>query len=494
MRTISLLTLFCLAQALQTWAFCGFYVAKADASLFNQASQVIIARDGQQTVITMSSDFQGEVKDFAMVVPVPEVLTRDQIRIADQSIFDKLDGYSGPRLVEYHDENPCEQRYYLEEMVMSAAPERGQGFTDDGESLGVTVLESYTVGEYDIMILSATESDGLETWLTRNGYQIPSKAQKVLTPYIKSDMKFFVVKVNLDAFKDQGFKTLRPLQMSMRTAQFGLPIRLGMANAQGDQDLIVYAFSRQGRIETTNYRSAEIPSNVEIPLFVQARFGEFYADVFAQAWRDAGRDAVMLEYAWNLSSSHFVKCDPCPVQPPSYAELREAGVFWLEPGRGQSTASYDGDVFITRLHARYNRKTFPQDLQFQITPNQQPFQGRYVINHPAYGDFDCSEGKLYLRRLGERRELELETLAELTGWDVRPYAAEYLTHQGRHLVRSGNQDWFAPIKEDGDQDREFLPWLHPQGPQGPWPLLLLTASLLALLAAGIWWQYARRLA
>lgn len=38
------------------WAFCGFYVAKADASLYNQASQVIIARENDRTVLTMAND------------------------------------------------------------------------------------------------------------------------------------------------------------------------------------------------------------------------------------------------------------------------------------------------------------------------------------------------------------------------------------------------------------------------------------------------------
>nr|MDQ6917175.1 DUF2330 domain-containing protein [Pseudomonadota bacterium] len=33
-------------------AFCGFYVGKADAKLFNEASQVILVRDGNRTVIS----------------------------------------------------------------------------------------------------------------------------------------------------------------------------------------------------------------------------------------------------------------------------------------------------------------------------------------------------------------------------------------------------------------------------------------------------------
>ena len=61
----------------------------------------------------MSNDFEGDAKDFAMVVPVPTVLKKEDIRVVDQSIFDKLDAYSGPRLVEYTDNNPCYVRRYL---------------------------------------------------------------------------------------------------------------------------------------------------------------------------------------------------------------------------------------------------------------------------------------------------------------------------------------------------------------------------------------------
>src|SRR5262245_23625031 len=38
------------------WAFCGFYVGKADTQLFNDSSQVALVRDGDRTVLTMSND------------------------------------------------------------------------------------------------------------------------------------------------------------------------------------------------------------------------------------------------------------------------------------------------------------------------------------------------------------------------------------------------------------------------------------------------------
>lgn len=39
--------------------FCGFYVARADTKLFNKASQVVLVRDGDRTVLTMANDFEG---------------------------------------------------------------------------------------------------------------------------------------------------------------------------------------------------------------------------------------------------------------------------------------------------------------------------------------------------------------------------------------------------------------------------------------------------
>ena len=76
------------------YSFCGFYVSKADGTLKNKTSQVILVRDGNRTVITMYNDFKGDAKDFAMVVPVPVVLRKDDIHVVDQSIFQRLNDYS----------------------------------------------------------------------------------------------------------------------------------------------------------------------------------------------------------------------------------------------------------------------------------------------------------------------------------------------------------------------------------------------------------------
>ena len=113
------LTLFAAAPA--AWAFCGFYVSKADATLYNQASQVVIARDGDRTILTMANDYQGEVKDFAIVVPVPTVLEKEQVRIGEQKIIERLDEFSAPRLVEYFDADPCAPVLYETDALRRSA-------------------------------------------------------------------------------------------------------------------------------------------------------------------------------------------------------------------------------------------------------------------------------------------------------------------------------------------------------------------------------------
>jgi len=457
-------------------AFCGFYIAKASTDLFNEKSEVILVRDGDHTVITMSNDFKGDVRDFAMVVPVPVVLREDQIKVVERGIFDRLDAYSAPRLVEYHDHNPCTPIMQVPQMNLSmratVLEEATDTFVEEDteKDYGVTVEAEYTIGEYDILLLSAKESEGLETWLTLNGYQIPSKAASVLEPYILSDTKFFVVKVNLDAQQNNGFDYLRPLQISFESDKFMLPIRLGMANANGPQDLIVYGFSRQGRIEPTNYRTVNMPTGNKVPLFVYSYFGEFYQDLFHRQYHKESRSAVFLEYAWNVSPMQGVKCDPCVSPPPVFDDFSTAGVNWV------TGMNYESHVFFTRLHVRYEQDRFPQDLRFQVTPNTENFQARYVITHPAKGELTCEAGQAYLRKLEYRRDLEVKELTALAGW-TNPNYIDYITEYSKR----SKSDKYAP------QRNSFLPTyiLPAEGAQdsslAKWLMLIFVLSGIAIL-------------
>ncbi|MDJ0675829.1 MAG: DUF2330 domain-containing protein [Calothrix sp. MO_167.B42] len=406
-------------------AFCGFYVAKADTKLYNKASQVAIARDGDRTILTMANDYQGDVKDFALVVPVPTVLQKGQVRVGDPKIMERLDGFSAPRLVEYFDSNPCarNRRVYNDMAIPQAAPAMEKaGAARRSNSLGVTVEARFNVGEYDIVILSAKESGGLEKWLIGNGYKMPRGTRRLLRPYIRQKMKFFVAKVNLEKFEGNGYQFLRPLQIAYESPKFMLPIRLGMINSNSPQDLIVYILSPKGQAEVTNYRTVKIPSNQDIPTFVKGEFSSFYKSMFQNAYIKENRKVAFLEYAWDMGS-----CDPCSANPLNREEMKKAGVFWLDdapnpgitPRRRSPFPPRSNNVFLTRLHVRYTRDKFPEDLMFQETSNRQLFQGRYVLRHPYTGETNCQAGRKYKQSLPRRFEKEAQTLAKLTTWNIQ---------------------------------------------------------------------------
>jgi hypothetical protein len=410
LKRVASMFLLVLVAAHPASAFCGFYVAKADAKLFNRASQVVLVRDGDRTVMTMANDFKGELKEFAIVIPVPTPIQRDQINVGDKTIIDHLDAYSAPRLVEYFDENPCRRlsrdgRQFDE---APAAPSAKMARNRErARSLGVTIEAQYTVGEYDILILSATQSGGLATWLKENGYRMPEGAAPVLGSYIKQNMRFFVARVNLKEQTKLGFSYLRPIQVAYESPKFMLPTRLGTLNADGPQDLYLYTLTRKGRVETTNYRTVKLPTGMELPTFVKTEFGRFYGAMFGEQVRRQDMRTVFVEYAWDMTW-----CDPCAADPLSNEELRKLGVFWLDEG-GSSP-----NVFLTRLHARYDGEHFPDDLVLQQTADRENFQGRYVLRHPWTGSESCEAADQYRRELRQRHEREAQVLASLTGWDV----------------------------------------------------------------------------
>ncbi len=435
-------------------AFCGFYVAQADSKLFNEASKVVMVRDGDRTILTMANDYQGSLKEFAVVVPVPQVITKDMVHAGDKKFIDRVDAWSAPRLVEYTDEDPCNRMRYRMMDAMPAPTAAVAGGVAGGaarsKALGVTIEAQYTVGEYDILVLSAKQSDGLATWLKENKYKIPDGAEEVLASYIKQNTKFFVAKVNLAAQDRLGFGYLRPLQVAYESPKFMLPIRLGTVNAKGPQDLIVFALTKEGRVETTNYRNVKIPTGNNIPEYTKDVFGDFYKTMFQRQVDKENMSAVFVEHAWDMGW-----CDPCAADPLTPDELKGLGVWWLGGDDNQGSAvrgrgmPWGGGgavqgVFLTRLHVRYDRAHFPEDLVFQQTQDRENFQGRYVMQHPFKGEMKCAEAEGYKKQVFERQQVEAQTLADLTGWQKADIEKKMNLNAGPPKPADGKR-WYQKI-------------------------------------------------
>ncbi len=309
-------------------AFCGFYVSGAGGDMFNNATQVVLMRKGTRTVLSMQNNYQGPPSDFALVIPVPQVLQEENVKVLPAQVFAHIDKLAAPRLVEYWEKDPCAIRRPGRRGKMRARKTMSKPKPAPSASsadLGVTIEAKFQVGEYKILILGAKDSTGLDTWLRREKYKIPAGAEAVLRPYVQSGMKFFVAKVDTKKvqFKD-GMLTLSPLRFYYDSEEFTLPIRLGILNSKGTQDLIVHILGRNQRYEVANYKNVTIPTNLDVTDATRKRFGEFYAALFDRTLeRNPG--AVVTEYSWDSSS-----CDPCPSPPLTGSELMTFGMDVLD--------------------------------------------------------------------------------------------------------------------------------------------------------------------
>ncbi len=317
MRRLGLLVaaLVC-GHAASVKAFCGFYVKEDDTRITSRASRVVLLRDGTTTVLTMQSTYEGPPEDFAMIVPVPSPVGPEDVRTLDPALLDRVDELSSPRLVEYWEQPP-----YCSDGMMGYGMGMGSVGYGRAGSAPVIVEARFAAGEYDVVILSAEESDGLERWLRDEGYRVPDGAAAALRPYVEQGFRFFAARVSSERvrFAPDGTALLSPLRIRVESPELVLPVRLGMLSSPGTQELVVYVLSREGRFEVANRPNVLAPTNLVVSGGVRGRFGAFYAALLDRVWeRHPG--AVVTEYAWTAAA-----CDPCPGPPLDASDVNSLG-------------------------------------------------------------------------------------------------------------------------------------------------------------------------
>ncbi len=410
---LSLLTpaLVTLAAPALVYAMCGMMVRPMRpaqpverAALPNRETVVVMMREGVRTVLAFQNDYRGPAEDFALIVPVPVVLEEGDVHTLHPSVFGAVQRASQPRVVELWEQNPCPE-------ARRARPSRGMATASNArvEGLGgsggghaapppVQIESQFQVGEYDIVVLSANDSMGLETWLRSNHYALPEGASNAFRPYIEEGMKFFVAKVNiarLAGLSPQHAQSLRsgrvmlsPLRFHYDSERFALPVRLGLANSQGEQDLAIHILSPEGRYTTANYRNRFVPTNQRYRRGSAREFEEMYERLFSRLSRNTPR-AVFTEYAGPVAAQRSSSgCQGCARSGVSTAALTALGAEELPGhaawGSAEGRQRYE-DFVLTRLHYRYGPRGLPDDLVFQ--------RGR-----PIEGGFDDATRARSMRR------------------------------------------------------------------------------------------------
>ena len=410
-------------------AFCGTYVGQPGEELYAHTSQVLMVREEGRTTLTLTNDYEGDLTEFAMLVPVPSLLTESDVSLADPRLIDRFAEYTGPRLVEYE----CSDFWYDEWDDYDYHGGGGCGFfgddaadTDMGtdmepsaEALQVEVESEFVVGAYQLVVLSSEDAKDLLTWLEREGYGVDAAAEEMLGEYIEDGSYFLAAKVSLDEVPAVG-SYLPPITLSYDSPSFGLPIRLGTLNSAGSQDLVVYAVTdlNEGRVGIANYPEVRFDDECMPRGVGPDDLGDYILEQFDGAVAEAGGAGWTLEYGWASSW-----CDPCPPGGAvSESDLRLAGF----------TGSSD-DAYVTRLRMQYTPETASEDLVLYSSGHPGNDQIRYILHSTSlesdfpicgegFGTGSCDTSANRTRRSGlPWWPIGLVGLVGVLGWGVRRF-------------------------------------------------------------------------
>ncbi len=413
-------------------AFCGTYVGSPGDDLYNQSSQVVIARDGFNTHLTLANDYSGTASDFAMVIPVPALLGPEDVSIVDAGVLTRIDAYSAPRLVSYTCDELHPDYYYGNSYGYGYGNDdydRSGGYSYEGgsESKGcgpnksrihadtdlafdasdadtdadadsdadtdadvpltpdaidtVEVEAEFAVGQYELVVLSAEESEGLLLWLNLSGYSIPGETEALLTEYIESGSYFIAAKVSLEALAGES-QYLSPIRLSYPSQFISLPIRLGALNSPGSQNLTVFAINDAslGKMGISNHLEVTVEDECMYDATKFESFGEFYRERLKAAMKVESQVGVWTtEYSWQPT-----KCDPCTDDGP----LSDIDARALGYSAGATNAHF------TRLLVRYTPQQANQDLVMYHSNSSSQEQARYIAYRDDLGgDFPvCGDG------------------------------------------------------------------------------------------------------
>ena len=315
------------APARPARAFCGFYVAGSDAKLFNNATQVVLMRKGNRTVLSMQNNYQGPPESFAMVVPVPVVLQKEDVKTLPRDVFEHVDSLRRRGSSSTGSRTPAGRAMLRRGTAVhgcrgramdgAAAPRktRGPRRQDRGAVRRRRVRDRDPVGDGLVgpRDLAARRS-------TTTSRRAPSRrcGRTSRQDRSSSSPRSTPKKVQRDA---QGVVQLSPLRFHYDTDELALPVRLGLLNAGGKQDLIVYIIHPTSRFEVANYTNVIHPDELRRRATACARTSpRSTRRCSTRPSRRCAQGAVVTEYAWQTTA-----CDPCPTPPLSLDDLVDAG-------------------------------------------------------------------------------------------------------------------------------------------------------------------------
>jgi hypothetical protein len=188
-------------------------------------------------------------------------------------------------------------------------------------------------------------------------------------------------------------------------------------NAKGPQDMIVYVLNRNGRVESTNYRTVQNLTNQNVPEFIKAEFADFYRAMFDRVMEIEKMSSVVTEY---LLGHGLVRS----VQQRSRAAARVARTRLQLAARATITNARRRQHLHHPPACALRPRALPGGHRVSGNRGQAVHPGTLHHHHPWRGKAKTEEGRAYFAGLPKRFEEEAKTAARLTGWPIERIRAK----------------------------------------------------------------------
>jgi len=119
-----------------------------------------------------------------------------------------------------------------------------EGMASSISSQPVSILDRKIVGIFETTTIASHDAKALQTWLSQNGFVVPTNAEPVIASYVKDGWVFVATKVRRDKPADET-STPHPLSFTFKTDKPVYPMRLtGVDNGPLSVEFYVFGPSR----------------------------------------------------------------------------------------------------------------------------------------------------------------------------------------------------------------------------------------------------------
>ena len=267
-------------------------VAEGEPS--QSVQQAAIIWDNGIETLHLQSNYSGSVDDFCWVIPVP---SKPTVERSSWKLFQEAEKVTRPQLIGY-------QSGIGLGCGCGAAIHTRSGIVLEGN---VTQLESLTIRELHIDILSAKDSGGFIQWLHTHGYAIPNRAESILQEYIAREFFFIAAKIQkkslwtqLKGIQQTVTTGLTPLAITFTSERPFYPLKISRVTSAPENELLLLTISSH-RLQPVQYISGElIGADIEkgvIPELLQNEKSTQHnlAPAVKEAQNRLGRKSLIIE-------------------------------------------------------------------------------------------------------------------------------------------------------------------------------------------------------